>query len=146
DGWRLNSVPRIRLATDGDERMVDVPVEPATRSHVVADDVVHVDVDGRSIPFRIAPPPDVDRSARVAAAHGQAGAAELSAPMPGSVQAVHAHVGDELEVGDPVVTLEAMKMEHVVAATVAGRLTELGVQPGDQVVRGEVLGSIEPTG
>ncbi|HEY7525004.1 MAG TPA: biotin carboxylase N-terminal domain-containing protein [Candidatus Limnocylindrales bacterium] len=146
DGWRLNSAPRIRLATDGDERSVDVPMEPATRSHVVADDVVHVDVEGRSVPFRIAPPPDVDRSARVAAAHGQGGAAELSAPMPGSVQAVHARVGDELEVGDPVVTLEAMKMEHVVAATVAGRLAELGVQPGDQVVRGQVLGSIEPPG
>ena len=52
--------------------------------------------------------------------------------------------GQPVEVGDPVVTLEAMKMEHVVIATVAGRVGEVRVQPADQVVRGQLLAIIEP--
>ena len=42
--------------------------------------------------------------------------------MPGSVLAVHVEVGAAVEAGDPVVTLEAMKMEHVVVATQTGRV------------------------
>jgi biotin carboxyl carrier protein len=42
-----------------------------------------------------------------------------------------------------VITLEAMKMEHVVAAPIAGRLTALDVAVGRQVVRGEALARIE---
>ena len=62
------------------------------------------------------PPPDVDRAARAAAAHGHAGgSADLVAPMPGAVLTVHVVAGDAVEAGDPIVTLEAMKMEHVVA-------------------------------
>jgi biotin carboxyl carrier protein len=45
--------------------------------------------------------------------------------------------------GDPVVTLEAMKMEHVVAAPAGGRVAEVAVAVGDQVVRGQSLASLE---
>ncbi|HEY7522689.1 MAG TPA: biotin carboxylase N-terminal domain-containing protein [Candidatus Limnocylindrales bacterium] len=146
DGWRLNAPARIRLAADDEERSVAVRRQDLGTSVVVAGDTAFVDVRGRSVPFQIAPPPDVDRAARHAGAHGQAGLADLAAPMPGVVRSVHARVGDEVDAGDPVVTLEAMKMEHVVAARVAGRLVELLVAAGDQVVRGQVLGSIEAVG
>src|SRR6476659_1146419 len=103
-------------------------------------EVVHLDLAGRSVAFRVAPPPDVDRAARAAAAHGGAGGpVELVAPMPGSVVRVHAAVGETVDAGDPVVTLEAMKMEHVVVASAAGRVTEIGVAQGRQVARGDVL-------
>jgi acetyl-CoA/propionyl-CoA carboxylase biotin carboxyl carrier protein len=145
-GWRLNARPTIRLAADdGSER--DVAVEPTVApgaEAVLADGVVHVDVGGRSVAIRPAPPPDVDRAAKAAAAHAQGGGpADVVAPMPGSVLAVHAAVGDMVSAGDPVVTLEAMKMEHVVAATGPGRITELSVKPGDQVTRGATLATIE---
>ena len=48
------------------------------------------------------------------------GPIELVAPMPGQVLAIHAPVGTDVDAGDPVVTLEAMKMEHVVTAPVDG--------------------------
>ena len=152
-GWRLNAPAVTRLIPDGrpdDARSVRIEAAASTEKDervttAVRDgDTVHVDVEGRSISFRTAPPPDVDRAAEAAAAHarGAAGAA-LVAPMPGSVIAVHRSIGDSVLAGEPVVTLEAMKMEHVVAAPSTGRIGAITVRAGDQVTRGQALGSIE---
>ena len=51
--------------------------------------------------------------------------------------------GDTVEAGEPVVTLEAMKMEHVVAAPRAGTVREIAVREGEQVSRGQRLASVE---
>jgi len=111
---------------------------------VVVADVAFVDVAGRSVPFALARPPDVDRAARAAASHlAIGGSAEVVAPMPGAVLTVHVAGGATVSAGDPIVTLEAMKMEHVVAAPTAGRVADLAVQPGDQVARGQRLATIE---
>jgi propionyl-CoA carboxylase alpha chain len=64
--------------------------------------------------------------------------------MPGAVVGVHTVVGASVEAGDPIVTLEAMKMEHVVAAPFSGVVNEVRVREGDQVARGEILGVIDP--
>jgi acetyl-CoA/propionyl-CoA carboxylase biotin carboxyl carrier protein len=151
-GWRLNAGGSIRLTADGETRAVAVPVRPMALEaagvaapalgHVAAGDTVHVDVAGRSVAFRLAPPPDVDRAARAAAqAHGD-GPAELTSPMPGAVLVIHVAVGDIVAQGDPMITLEAMKMEHVVAAPRAGRVASLDVVAGDQVTRGQPLASV----
>ena len=146
-GWRLNARPVARLVADGDEeRTVLVGPSPADPPIAAARDgeAVHLDVDGRSVAFRVAAPPDVDRAARAAAAHAHAGgSAEVIAPMPGSVLAIHVAVGASVAAGDPIATLEAMKMEHVVAASAAGRVVEIAVSVGDQVVRGQALASLE---
>ena len=63
--------------------------------------------------------------------------------MPGSVLRVHVAEGDTVETGDPLVTLEAMKMEHVVPAPQTGRIVELLVDRGDQVTRGQLLATLE---
>ncbi len=145
-GWRLNGPPRARLLADGDtERWVTTAAPAADPPIAFAFDgaAVHLDVGGRSIAFRVAPPPDVDRAARAAAAHATGGGpAEVVAPMPGAVLAVHVAIGDPVEGGDPIVTLEAMKMEHVVVASGPGSVVELGVRPGDQVSRGQSLAMI----
>ena len=94
--------------------------------------------------FRVAPPPDVDRAARAAAAHAHAGGrVDLSAPMPGSVVRVHVASGDRVATGDPIVTLEAMKMEHVVVAPADGVAVDIAVAAGDHVVRGQPLAAVE---
>jgi acetyl-CoA/propionyl-CoA carboxylase biotin carboxyl carrier protein len=108
-----------------------------------AGDAAHVDVDGRSMAFRVAPPPDVDRAARAAAAHAVGGGpVDVVSPMPGAVLVVHAALGDVVAAGDPIVTLEAMKMEHVVVTPRPGRVVELNVGTGDQVTRGASLATI----
>jgi 3-methylcrotonyl-CoA carboxylase alpha subunit len=149
-GWRLNAHRAVRLEADGVVRLVDVvPAKPAAApmAAVALADAVHLDLAGRSVEFRLAPAPDVDATARAAVAHGLPGAigpADIVAPMPGAVLTVHVAAGGDVAVGDPIVTLEAMKMEHVVAASIAGRIGEILVQPADQVSRGQRLATIEP--
>jgi acetyl-CoA/propionyl-CoA carboxylase biotin carboxyl carrier protein len=144
-GWRLNAAPTVRLDVDGVARTIALPrsadVEPAELVRV--GDVVHVDVDGRSVAVRLAPPPDIDRAAEAAArAHGGGGSDAL-APMPGRILAVHVWEGAVVEAGAPVVTLEAMKMEHVVPAPTGGVVRDLA-RPGDQVERGARLARLDP--
>ena len=64
--------------------------------------------------------------------------------MHGSVLTIHASTGDAVAAGDPVVTLEAMKMEHAVVAPVDGHVADIRVSAGAQVARGQVLGIVEP--
>jgi acetyl-CoA/propionyl-CoA carboxylase biotin carboxyl carrier protein len=145
-GFRLNAAPTVRLTADDEVRTVRLaPGSAATRAAVaMVADTAYLDLAGRSIPFRIAPPPDVDRAASAAAAAHGTGPMELTAPMPGQVLAIGAEAGTTVEAGDSVVTLEAMKMEHVVAATAPGRIAELLVRVGDQVQRGQRLAVVEP--
>ena len=152
-GWRLNASPRVRLEADDVDRTVTVGPGMAVRADgsvievpevVIADGTAHVDVAGRSIAVRLAPAPDVDRAARAAASHAGSGPMEIVAPMPGSILAVHASVGQQVEPADPIATLEAMKMEHAVPTPIAGRIAELRARPGDQVARGDVLAIVEP--
>ena len=146
--WRLNGPGAIRLATDGVERTVSVPTSPPDGSlpGLLVGEIAYVDVGGRSVPFSLAPPPDVDRAARAAAGQIRGGGPRaVEAPMPGAVVAVHVAVGDTVDAGAPIVTLEAMKMEHVVVAPGPGRVTEILARPGAQVGRGDSLATIDDT-
>jgi acetyl-CoA/propionyl-CoA carboxylase biotin carboxyl carrier protein len=146
-GWRLNAPARVRLASETEERTVELRREAddeAAPQVALAGDTVHVDVAGRSVPIRLAPAPDIDRAARAATAHHGGGPVDIVAPMPGAILVLHAKAGAAVEPGDPIATLEAMKMEHAVPAPIAGRLTELRARAGDQVARGDVLAVVEP--
>jgi pyruvate carboxylase subunit A/propionyl-CoA carboxylase alpha chain len=70
----------------------------------------------------------------------------LRAPMPGSVLRVGAAVGDTVTAGQPLIWLEAMKMEHTVTAPSDGVLAELNVAPGEQVDVGAVLARVKTQG
>jgi 3-methylcrotonyl-CoA carboxylase alpha subunit len=64
-------------------------------------------------------------------------------PMPGRIVAVSVAAGDEVVAGQPLVVLEAMKMEHALVAPADGRVTEMGVSVGDQVAEGVVAVRLE---
>ncbi len=72
-------------------------------------------------------------------AEAPAVAGGLVAPMPGRVQRVEVAVGDEVEAGQLLVIVEAMKMEHRVTAPTSGQVSEVQVTTGDQVAAGDLL-------
>ncbi|MGI9126359.1 MAG: biotin carboxylase N-terminal domain-containing protein [Mycobacterium sp.] len=67
----------------------------------------------------------------------------LLAPMPGAVIRLGAALGDAVTAGQPLVWLEAMKMEHTISAPADGVLTQLNVAVGQQVEVGTVLARVE---
>jgi acetyl/propionyl-CoA carboxylase alpha subunit len=148
-GWRLNAAPVRRLRHGDDERTVamDVGARGAGASGwngpaaTFDGDAAHVDVDGQSLDFTLAPAPSVDDAVRHASAVG-GGASVLTAPMPGRVIAVRAAPGDRVAANQPLVVLEAMKMEHAVVAPIDGSVAGVMVSVGQQVQRGDLLAEV----
>lgn len=64
---------------------------------------------------------------------------QLKAPMPGRVVGVSVEIGQEIEPGDALLTLEAMKMENVLKAEGIGKVKAIAVNPQDVVEKGGIL-------
>jgi propionyl-CoA carboxylase alpha chain len=75
---------------------------------------------------------------------GRAGS--LVAPMPGSVLRLLVAVGDSVAAGQPLLAMEAMKMEHQVVAPSAGTVAEIFVQVGQQLAHGQRLVQLDTAG
>ncbi len=63
----------------------------------------------------------------------------LLCPMPGLLTQLHVAPGDMVEVGQPLAVVEAMKMENILRAAKAGRVSDVRAQPGDSLVVDEVI-------
>ncbi|MCI7017356.1 MAG: biotin/lipoyl-binding protein [Prevotella sp.] len=63
----------------------------------------------------------------------------VKAPLPGTISSISVKVGDQVNVGDTVLVLEAMKMQNNIEAEYAGTVTSIVVNPGDSVMEGAVL-------
>ncbi|HWC68148.1 MAG TPA: biotin/lipoyl-containing protein, partial [Acidimicrobiales bacterium] len=72
-------------------------------------------------------------------ARGGAGSGEVTVPMQGTIVKVLVQVGETIEAGQPVVVLEAMKMENQIQAERAGTIAEIRVSAGDTVGAGDVV-------
>ena len=83
------------------------------------------------------------RSAHADGALHAHGAVTIVAPMPGRVVRVLAGAGEDVAARQPVVVVEAMKMENELRAPRAGRIKEISVAPGTSVEAGRVLAVIE---
>jgi propionyl-CoA carboxylase alpha chain len=73
----------------------------------------------------------------------QVASGSLLAPMPGTVVSVAVEAGQAVTAGQPVLVLEAMKMQHTVKAPTDGVVTQIDVKAGAQVAAGEVLAVVE---
>jgi acetyl/propionyl-CoA carboxylase alpha subunit len=87
-----------------------------------------------------APPPDADASVDHGGAHEQS---SLTAPMPGTVIRVLAAAGDRVQPRQPLVVLEAMKMETPVVSPYEAVVRAVRVSEGDRVAGGDVLVELE---
>ncbi len=74
-----------------------------------------------------------------AAVAGTQGPAPVVAPMPGLIVRLHVNVGDSVTAGQPIVVMEAMKMENELRAPAAGVVKAVLTQPGKAVEKGTVL-------
>jgi biotin carboxyl carrier protein len=111
---------------------------------VVVEEIGH---DGAVVPFGSGHPagPVVAAAAAAVAApapaHAKsvAGAGDEVAPLAGTIQSVDVTVGQTVNVGDKIATIEAMKMKTEVFAKGAGKVAAIAVKPGDSVDTGGVL-------
>jgi pyruvate carboxylase subunit B len=74
------------------------------------------------------------------------GEGELNAPMPGKILEVMVQEGDQVELGDPVAILEAMKMENELKAPIAGTVTTIAVTKSESVEKNALILEIEASG
>jgi biotin carboxyl carrier protein len=64
---------------------------------------------------------------------------ELRAPMPGLVRQVNVQAGDQVDAGDSLFILEAMKMENLLKSPVNGKVSDVFVKPGESVEKNQIL-------
>ena len=99
-----------------------------------------------SAPVRAAAPKAAPKAAPAAAAPkaaaGAAGSVEVTASVPGKVFKIEANAGATVKAGDPIVILEAMKMEIPVVAPEDGTVAGINVAVGDAVESGDVLATM----
>jgi biotin carboxyl carrier protein len=105
---------------------------------VAAGPAVHVSVDGRS---RVLLHHTGDEEADEAAA---AGGPHVTAPLPGKVVRVLVAAGQSVRAGEPLLLLEAMKMETEVAAPLSGAVRVVHVAAGGTVALGDPLVDLDP--
>jgi acetyl-CoA/propionyl-CoA carboxylase biotin carboxyl carrier protein len=122
------------------------PAAMESAAAALRESVRSVEVDGRRFEVRLLRPEppfaELARRRRERWRGGGAGGAGRDAvvsPMQGTVLAVEVEEGDEVEAGQVLCIVEAMKMENEVHAHRAGRVTELSVSPGEPVKTGQVI-------
>ena len=115
------------------------PVEASARREGL--DIV-VELHGRSYTFR----PRDPRAPKVARKRAGADLArgEVHAPMPGLIVEILVERGAEVEAGQPVVIMEAMKMQNELVAPLKGRVARISVEAGAAVETGQLLIAIQP--
>ena len=155
---RAGSPDRFRVSVDGEVTLVDAQRSSEFGLSLLFPESSHDGVrvslapgsapgemlaylGGRTIPVVV----NGRRSGRGAAdtgagAHGEQ---KVIAPMPGRVVRILVAPGDEVEARQPVVVVEAMKMENELGAPKAGRVKEIAVTEGQSVEAGRVLIVIE---
>lgn len=98
-----------------------------------------------SAPVRTAAPkaaPKAAPAAKAAAPAAGAGSVEVKASVPGKVFKIEAAAGTAVKTGDPIVILEAMKMEIPVVAPQDGTVASINVAVGDAIENGDVLATM----
>jgi acetyl-CoA/propionyl-CoA carboxylase biotin carboxyl carrier protein len=122
---------------DGDTLVLTVDGHTTSFLHVHDGPVLWLGRDGAAWPLT-----EQEHAGRREGAAAHSG--ELRSPMPGTVLAVRVGEGETVAAGHPLLVVEAMKMEHTIAAPHDGVVRELSVHTGQQVVVDQLLVTVEP--
>ncbi|MCK8779671.1 biotin/lipoyl-binding protein [Rhizobium sp. NTR19] len=133
-GLRLNAEPQRGVSVQVGSSVYRVELDPKPKAGTVADGVLFM--DGGAWSFGI---PRADSAMKAGAAVDGA----VMAPMPGTVIAVHVAEGDHVTRGQPLLVLEAMKMEQALVSPFDGTVAELKGTTGGQVAEGSLLVRVE---
>ena len=173
DGFRLNASPRATYLFDieGETRSVKLnQANGAERAHIYGDSfeisletvrlgdgvVISGAIDGAEVfgvVRALADGPVLFSRGRAialrspefgAALEGLAAGDDIRSPMPGKILDVKATAGQDVKKGDPLVVMEAMKMEHTLTAPRDGKVAEVSATAGTQTAEGVVLVKLEP--
>jgi acyl-CoA carboxylase subunit alpha len=161
--------PSIRLQIGGDEIAVswnqtgaDVYLARVSDSTVKAQmlssihDVLRIEIDGVQRAFRIAEAGDelyvhsslgsrvIKRPPRHPAPQAASEQASANSPMPGKVLKILVETGQKVSAGDPLIILEAMKMEHTMRAALDGVVEAVLVSQGEVIAPGQLLVQMAP--
>ncbi len=138
EGWQLTWTDResgVGRLSDG-TRSIQVVVEGSGSDWFVT-------LHGRRIPVTVRTPRERLLAEAEVASRTAGGPIEVKATLPGLVVAIEVEEGSEVEEGQPILTLEAMKMQNEVRAPRAGRVTAVAVTTGEAVATGQLLVRIE---
>ena len=134
DGWRIHGSPNSTISAYVDGVRYGVPVEIKSTLEVDsylddADFWLHHQSFGTWLIKQV----NEQRGLSDSLSEG------IVSPMPGVVIAINVSIGDQVKTGDPLVVIEAMKMEHIVRAKRPGRVIKCNVSSGSKVRVGQVL-------
>jgi len=138
DGWRLNGESRHEFVFlhEGTEHKIRLPAGATVNAHCVRDGRAwHVFREGERWTVSLKDPL---QNLDVGAASGS-----LAAPMPGRIVKLMVEPGAKVEKGQPLIILEAMKMEHTIVAPADGTVAGLHCAAGEQVLEGVELIRLE---
>ncbi|MEO6058669.1 MAG: biotin/lipoyl-containing protein [Candidatus Limnocylindria bacterium] len=138
EDWQINWVEaerRIARLSDGTRSLL-AAVEGVGGDWVVT-------LRGRRIPVAVRSWRERMLAEAESAATGPGGPIEIRATLPGLVVSLSCEEGSEVSEGDPLLTIEAMKMQNEVRAPRAGRVTHRAVSPGEAVATGALLLRLE---
>ena len=96
-------------------------------------------LNGVAYTFSVETPFSLKRKKLLAGKQNEITEMSIKSPMPGKILAVFIEVGQELNRGDTLVVLEAMKMQNVIVASRKGRIRRVGVVAGQTVGKDEIL-------
>lgn len=113
-------------------RIVDATVSTQSHDHIIDHARGHFAVNTQEI-FGATRLDDI--------LHGS-GHADLKAPMPGQIIAIHKNVGDAVQKGDALIVIEAMKMQNALKSPATGTISAIHVSTGTKAEAGQILLSI----
>ena len=140
-GFRLNGPPVRRMVLQMDGRAIPVELTGASGPGLPT-----ARLGSRLVVFEAGQAYAFGPAEAGAGDAGEGGDGAVRSPMPGRIVAVQAEAGQSVDRGQPLVVLEAMKMEHVMTAPFDAVVSEVSAEVGGQVTEGAVLVRLDKRG